>query len=107
MVLSFFPSQNPKGKELESAEVLRIDGERVIMSAFKRMEVGDGWIVRLYNPDSDKATCNICSEAFGIQKRILLDPFQIQTFVLHEKQIQKVNLMEQGMVIGQNETHKL
>ena len=93
-VLSFFPAGNTSEKT-KTEEVLRIDGDRVALIAFKKSEHSDDFIIRLFNPDSKQANCRIFSEAFGFDMHTCILPFAVETYAIHDSMRNPCNLMEE------------
>ena len=87
--LSFYPT----GTGSLPAPGLSMDGSDVIqLTAFKQAEVGDGYILRLFNPSDTVRQAQL--SGFGAKLQISLNPWEFQTFRLTDGQFQTDNLME-------------
>ncbi|WP_339318504.1 glycoside hydrolase family 38 C-terminal domain-containing protein [Paenibacillus sp. FSL R10-2734] len=74
--LSFFPSG--EGEHLESFIVL--EDERIQLSAFKKEEQGDGYILRLFEPTGSGGFTIVSIPSLGIRREVSLQGFEFKTF---------------------------
>ena len=77
--LSFFPSGT--GTK-ENTAFFRLEGGTVILSALKKAEKENDYVLRLFNPTNEKASCRFVSEALALEETIEFSPFEIKTFRL-------------------------
>ena len=89
--LSFFPSGM---KENENQPFFRLEGGTIILSALKKAEKSNDFVLRLFNPTGNEASCQFVSEALALNETIAFSPFELKTFRLAKGLIQKWNLME-------------
>jgi len=76
--LSFFPSGD--GKKLEPYLVLEQD--TVQLSAFKKEEKGDGFVIRLFEPTGQAQSTIVCIPSLGIREEVDLGGFEVRTYRL-------------------------
>ncbi|MBW5447564.1 alpha-mannosidase [Cohnella sp. CFH 77786] len=76
--LSFFPSGNgqPAGTFLE------LEDDTVQLSAFKKEERGDGYIVRLFEPTGFSGSTVVSIPSLGVREEVRLNGFECRTFRL-------------------------
>lgn len=91
-ILSFFPSG--EGEKPLPAVILNDDA--IQMTAFKKAESTDDYIIRLFEPTGDKRCTTICIPFLDIEKNIELSSFEIKTIKvdIRNKCLEEVNLME-------------
>ncbi len=93
--LSFFPS----GLGTECKPVVTLDDDVVQMTALKKAEDGNGWIVRLHTPTDAARTTRLAFPVWkGISRVVTLGCFEIKSFRLDEASgaMQEVDLMERA-----------
>ncbi len=89
MALSFYPTG--RGSLPESP--LEISGNDVItLTAFKKADNGDGYIVRLFNPVENKQTAKM--RFYGNDAEIKFTAFEIKTLRVTKEKIEETDLME-------------
>lgn len=76
--LSFFPS----GEGALSESFIVLEDDSIQLSAFKKEEEGEGYILRLYEPTGQGGSTAVSIPAFGIRMPISLNGFEIRTFRL-------------------------
>ncbi|MFD0717596.1 glycoside hydrolase family 38 C-terminal domain-containing protein [Paenibacillus sp. GCM10027626] len=76
--LSFFPS----GEGLGRKPLLVFEDGIVQLSAFKKEERGEGYILRLFEPTGNATTTIVSIPSFGIRERVKLNGFEIKTMRL-------------------------
>ncbi|OBZ07978.1 alpha-mannosidase [Bacillus sp. FJAT-27264] len=74
--LSFFPSG--EGELMDSFIVL--EDERIQLSAFKKEEQGDGYILRLFEPTGSGGSTTVSIPSLGIRSEVSLKGFEFKTF---------------------------
>lgn len=91
-VLSFFPSG---AGEIPKSSLILTD-HQVIVTAFKKAEKSDDYIIRLYQPSGDIRKTKISFPALGLEKQILINPFEVQTLKLdiRTKELKETDMME-------------
>lgn len=91
-VLSFFPSGH--GRLPENS--LTLSDDAVLVTAFKREERGDGYIIRLFEPTGTARTTKLRVPALALETEVALRPFELVTLRLdpHAKMIAPAGLME-------------
>jgi alpha-mannosidase len=74
-----------------------IEGDGVLLTAFKQAECSDGWILRLFESTGKARTITLCIPTLDLKKEIRFSPFEIKSLCLNEatKTLYEVNLMEQ------------
>lgn len=89
MALSFYPSGIGNKPQ---APVLIINNDIINIAAFKKAEIGDGYIVRLFNPveAEQKATLKVENSEYDIR----LGAFEIKTFRYSNGNITETDLLE-------------
>ena len=89
MVLSFYPAGAKEKPECG----LRLNGsEAITLTAFKKAESSDGYILRFFNSVDSKQSCHICG--FGKEAELSLSPYEIRTLRLTENGFEEADLME-------------
>jgi alpha-mannosidase len=90
--LSFFPSGDGK----KNGPFLVLEDETVQLSALKKEERGDGYIVRLFEPTGHARATVLTIPSFGIREGIRLSGFEIKTFRIdaQNKTISEIGLCE-------------
>ena len=91
-VMSF----NPSGAGETPEKALLIDNPAVTVSALKRAESGEGYILRVYESDGAAQTARVTLPALGIEENILLRPYEIATFAIDPagRRMEKTGLIE-------------
>lgn len=89
-ILSFFPDGDGK----EQKALLRIDNSYVEISALKKREDQDGYILRLFNSSEREQVCTIHSEMFGTEHRETLSGFEICTLHLKNGSCSRTDLLD-------------
>jgi len=77
-VLSFFPSGKERSERQEPP--FRLESETIVLSSFKKAENGEGFILRLFNPESTPASCRIHSKRWNLEWEIAFGAFEVKTF---------------------------
>jgi alpha-mannosidase len=78
-VLSFYPTgagQKPP------FPLVQLDGDAVLMTAFKRASDGNGYVIRLFEPTGAARVARLRIPLLGLDREVALSPFEIKTFVL-------------------------
>jgi len=90
--LSFFP--NGGGKKIVPSVIL--EDKVVQLAAFKPVEKGDGFIVRLFEPTGRERSTVVHIPPLKIRKKVTLGKFEIKTFRVNAKSrtMKEVGLME-------------
>lgn len=91
-VLSFFPS----GEGELPANSLVVDNKSILVTAFKKAERSDDYIIRLFEPTGVSVSTNLSLPALGISINVKLNPFEIKTLKLNLKLLKfsDIDLME-------------
>lgn len=89
--LNYFPSG--EGKKAGSAVVL--DCENVGISAFKKAQSNDGYIVRVYENAGKETKASFKIESLGIEHEFSLSKFEVKTFLLKDNLVAETNLVEE------------
>lgn len=76
--LSFFPSGD--GEKLET--FVRLEGGTVQLSAFKKEERGDGYVIRLFEPTGSAQSTTVSIPSLGVREEVSLGGFEIRTYRL-------------------------
>ncbi len=89
-------SFNPSGAGEKPGALITIDNPAVVVSAFKKAEAGDRYILRLYEADGVAQTARVRLPRFGIDQEIKLNGYEIATFsvVPEEGKFGKTDLLE-------------
>jgi len=89
------------GGRIKSGEgLIVLDNERVLMSALKKKEDGDGWVLRLWNPLDKRQTVRLClSPLLGIKKCFLVNGL--------EERIMPINFVEENVLLLEFEPKKI
>lgn len=85
----------PSGLGTLPGSPLLVGGARA--DAFKRAEDGNGWILRLFNPDDRPAQAKIDCRLFGYSFQTALQPFEVRTYRLTADGERAVLLTEQAL----------
>ena len=89
-VLNYFPSG--EGEKTKSAIVL--DCKNVGISAFKKTEKADGYILRVYENSGKEVNTYFEVESLGIKHEFKLSKFEVKTFLLKGNTVIETNLVE-------------
>ncbi len=76
--LSFFPS----GEGARSGAALKLEDDVIQLSAFKKEERGEGYIIRLYEPTGYARSTILSIPAFGLRREVRMNGFACMTFRL-------------------------
>jgi alpha-mannosidase len=92
-VLSFFPS----GSGALPENALTLSDSTVLLTAFKRAELSNDYIIRLFEPTGTARETTLTIPALGIKQEIKLGKFEIKTLKLDvaAKKIKEASLMEE------------
>ena len=73
-----------------------IDNPAIVVSALKKRETGNGYILRVYESEGKPQQGSVSFPGLGIQEQIALEPFEIVTYQLNtqEKTLEKTQLLE-------------
>lgn len=74
--LSFFPSG--EGESLDS--FLTLEDDAIQLSAFKKEEQGDGYVIRLFEPTGLGGSTTVSIPKLGIREEVSLNGFEVKTF---------------------------
>ncbi len=89
--LSAFPVKNDK--PLPKAGVT-IEGEGIYVSAFKKCEEGNGYILRVYEPIGEKRYGRVIIESLNMDFNVELSPFEVKTFKVENGKVIEVTMTE-------------
>ena len=94
--LSFFPIGCTKDEENTIKPFASLSDGAVTLSAFKKAERGDDFVLRLFNPTNKARTTKLSMPALGLCEEFSLEPFEIATYRVNPetKQIRKTDLTE-------------
>ena len=95
-VLSFFPSGKDTS-EYPQEQLFRLDGEKIVLSSFKKAETGEDFILRLFNPENTPASCRIHSDWWNLDREIPFGAFEVKTFRASDGKWEECDMME-GMI---------
>ena len=90
--LSFFPS-GEKTSEKKSS-LFRLEGDKILLVALKKAVKGNDFVIRLFNPTDQSASCRLTSDTLKINESIVFSAFEVKTFRLCEETITEWELME-------------
>ena len=92
VALSFFPS----GLGRAPKPIAVLADRTVVVSAVKKAEDGEDFIVRLFEPTGRKRTTRLSMPALGARAKVALEPFEIKTLRIGPKprKVREVDLME-------------
>lgn len=71
----------PPGEGQRAPALLEIDNPRVMVSALKKAEHADGYVLRLYEGSGQKAEARLTMLGGKFEKQIHLDGFEIKTYL--------------------------
>lgn len=92
--LSFFPS----GLGTQPKPFALLDNKIIEISAIKKAENNNDWIIRLYNSSAGKQLALLHLPVLNIKKTISFGKFEVKTFRVNSKsKIFEVNLMEEKL----------
>jgi alpha-mannosidase len=93
-VLSFYPTGTGKKPAFP---LVQLEGEAVLMTAFKRAADEKGYVIRLFEPAGTARTARLRIASLGLDKDLALSPFEIKTCVLDPAActLTECDLMEQ------------
>jgi alpha-mannosidase len=87
--LSFYPTGNG---DIPVQGVTLTGDDEILLTAWKKAEVGDGYILRLFNSADEDKNCTV--SIFGHTMPATLSPYEIATFRAAEHGIHRDGLME-------------
>ncbi len=95
VALSFFPPKQESKENVIPGVILDGDGQ-IEMTAFKKAENSDEYIIRLFNPLEKDAVAVINIPAFGIEAKKTVKAFEFMTYVTDKckKTLNETDLME-------------
>lgn len=88
MVLSFYPT----GIGEKPISPLKLDGDIICCTAFKKAEAGDGYIIRLFNPTGEKQSG--CIEFMGRKLSLDFGKYEIKTVRTTDSVLCETDLLE-------------
>ena len=89
--LSFFPS----GEETkEKKPFCSLGGGKIMLIALKKAEKANDFVLRLFNPTGNEASCQFVSEALALDETIAFSPFELKTFRLAKGLLSEWKLTE-------------
>ena len=91
-VMNYFPTADGK----ECGGLFTLDNPQVAVSAFKRAEKEDGYILRVYNLSGKPQTAQFAMEKFGIRSEISLNDNEFKSYLLEPGKMKEVNILEQA-----------
>ncbi len=91
IAFSFFPSGDGV---MPTSAPITVEGEGIVMTAFKKATVGDRFVVRLFNPQHHAAEAKIVSETFGCSAEFTLGQFEVKTFFLDAAGFEECDMIE-------------
>ena len=91
-VMNYFPTADGK----ECGGLFTLDNPQVAVSAFKRAEKEDGYILRVYNLSGKPQTAQFAMEKFGIRSEIILNDNEFKSYLLVPGKMKEVNILEQA-----------
>lgn len=75
----------PSGNGEKTGPMLTISNPSVLVSAFNRAENGEGYTLRIYECAGKESSAIIDIPALSIHEKIALNPFELRTLHLDEK----------------------
>jgi alpha-mannosidase len=85
---------NPPGRGEKCLPMMIVEGSRVMVSALKQAEDGNGYILRLYESMGEAAEVRIRIPCLYIDETLAFAPFEIRTFRLVKGSISPCPLLE-------------
>lgn len=85
---------NPPGRGEKCPPFMTLDAPTVTVSALKRAEDGQGYILRLYESMGKPAAARVAIPALSINETLEFAPFEIRTFRLEQGRISPCPLLE-------------
>ena len=79
--------------------LVRLDGEEVVMTAFKRAETGEGFVIRLFEPTGTARSARLRIPTLGMDVEVAMSSFEIKTVVLDPvaRTLTECDLMERPL----------
>ncbi|MNC39807.1 hypothetical protein D3C75_884850 [compost metagenome] len=101
--LSFFPS----GEGYLQETAIRLTDETVQMSAFKKEQDGEGYIVRLFEPTGYPRSTGLSVPPLGIRANVELKGFEIVTLRIEPQNgaVTRVSICEESLISGGMQSH--
>ncbi|CAH1205759.1 hypothetical protein PAECIP111892_02755 [Paenibacillus auburnensis] len=101
--LSFFPS----GEGYSHGTAIALTDETVQMSAFKKEQDGEGYIVRLFEPTGYPRSTGLSVPALGITEKVELKGFEIVTLRIESQNgaVTRVSICEESLISGGMQSH--
>ena len=89
---------NPSGYGEKPGTLYEITNPAVVVSALKKQEDGEGYILRLYESEGKPQQAEIVFPALDVRAQIDLKPFELATFRLDpkERKLERTALLEMG-----------
>ena len=88
MVYSFYPTGVGEKNEFP----FTIDGNIIQMTALKKAECGDGYIIRLFNPTGENQSCNL--SFMGNKMNLSFGKYEIKTIRVDSDTLCETDLLE-------------
>ena len=90
MALSFYPT----GTGIAPASPVKLDNTDIInITAFKKSENGNGYVIRLFNPTNKANGCTL--SFYDVSTSVDFGPFEIKTLRCSDNAITEIDLMEE------------
>ena len=90
MALSFYPT----GTGIAPASPIKLDNTDIInITAFKKSENGNGYVIRLFNPTNKANGCTL--SFYDVSTSVDFGPFEIKTLRCSDNAITEIDLMEE------------
>ncbi|MBR7162003.1 MAG: alpha-mannosidase, partial [Clostridia bacterium] len=93
IVLSFFPS-GKHSNERRQEPLFRLDDGKIVLSSFKKAEDSEDFILRLFNPENEPASCRFHSERWNLNREIPFGAFEVKTFRASVGKWEECDMME-------------
>ena len=88
MALSFYPTGIGK---IPAAPLKLTDTDCITVNAFKKADVGEGYIIRLFNPTETDKTCKLCF--YDKETTVSFGKYEIKT-IRFDGNFSETDLME-------------
>ncbi|MBR5472561.1 MAG: alpha-mannosidase [Clostridia bacterium] len=89
MALSFYPTGIGK---IPASPLKLLGTDCITINAFKKADVGEGYIIRLFNPTATKQSCNLAF--YDTKTSVDFGAYEIKTIRFDGKNFSETNLME-------------
>ncbi len=92
-VMNYFPT----GTGTKPQPFLNIENKQISLSAFKKAESQNGYIIRLFNTSAQRQNTKVNITNMGLSLEIDLNGYEFQSYLIDEQGVHRVNCLEKSL----------